>query len=342
MNGKRVGVIMGGSAAERETSLSSGHAIAGALEQEGFSVTRLELSREGELWALLSVCELDLAFPALGGTFGADGSVQALLQVRGIPYAGSRVLSTALARDSLKAKEMFRLHNLPTPPYYAVSTRERDQLAVLHGSFGYPVLVRPRRGGSWQNAVRAEDWAELSRAVELGLRDDDAVLVERLVTGQHVVVAILDGRVLGATRVEGPHTVGLASTRSQGVLNLAERAGQALDCRGALEVHVLVTAGGNEYVLEVNTAPNLSDSGRFAQIARAAGFDLGALCRTLVSGALESEPSFAETSPSLQGNAASQRAESLAEEHRAQRSGERRGGEPTQPEQAAEPLPIAV
>lgn len=334
MNGKRVGVIMGGSSAERETSLRSGHAVAGALEQEGFSVTRLELAREGELWALLSVCEIDLAFPALGGAFGSDGSVQALLQVRGIPYTGSRVLSTALAQDSLKAKEMFRLHNLPTPPYYAVSTRERDQLAVLHGSFGYPVLVRPRRGGSWQNAVRAEDWASLCAAVDLALRDDDAVLVERLVTGQHVVVAILDGRVLGATRVEGSRAVGLASTRSQGVLNLAERAGQALDCSGAIEVHLLVTAGGNEYVLEVNTAPCLSDSGRFAQIARAAGYDLGTLCRTLVSGALEPELSTSDVSPPRQWATTSQRPES--------RGTEPRGTEQLQPELVVEPMPIAV
>src|SRR5262245_9826473 len=128
---RRVGVIMGGSSGERDVSLRSGAAVADALAAEGLDVVRFELGERfgPELAQSLERSKIDVAFLALHGRLGEDGCVQGLLELAKIPYTGSSVLASALAMDKLKAKEMFRLHNVPTPPYYTV--RRSDDLADL-------------------------------------------------------------------------------------------------------------------------------------------------------------------------------------------------------------------
>src|SRR4029079_16577926 len=113
----------------------------------------------------------------------------------GIPYTGSSVLASALAMDKVKAKELFRLHNLPTPPYYTVSVRDDlEALEELHGSFGFPVIVKPRGEGSSLGVPRAGSFSELKSALVAALDLDEVALVERFVTGKEVQVGILNGR----------------------------------------------------------------------------------------------------------------------------------------------------
>jgi D-alanine-D-alanine ligase len=232
--------------------------------------------------------------------------VQGLLELMGIPYTGSGVLSSALAMDKLKAKEMFRLHNVPTPPYYVVRRADlvhASDLEELHGSFGFPAIVKPRREGSSVGLGKAENLAELAQAIEQALAFDEDVLVERYVRSTEVHVGILDGRVLGAIEVQpknglydyrAKYTAGmtdyispprLAPTRLRGVLNLAERAARALSCTGACRVDLLVTEGENEYVLEVNTLPGMTPTSLLPKIAEAAGIDYPSLCEAILDGA---------------------------------------------------------
>jgi D-alanine-D-alanine ligase len=219
----------------------------------------------------------------------------------GVPYTGSSVLASALAMDKLKAKELFRLHNVPTPPYYelsgAVSTTELEE---RHGSFGFPVIVKPRREGSSIGVARANSFDELRAAVDAARRHDDGVLVERYIKGREVQVGILNGRVLGAIEVvpkrsffdyQAKYTRGmseyffparLAPTRYQGVLRLAERAHQALGCTGATRVDMIVTEGENEYVLEVNTSPGMTPTSLLPKIASGCGIDFATLCEEIL------------------------------------------------------------
>src|SRR3954465_8847951 len=119
---KRGGVIMGGSSSEREVSLRSGAAVALALESQGHDVVRVALGESfgPEIGHTLQRARIDVAFLALHGRHGEDGCGQGLPELARIPYTGSSVLASALAMDKLKAKELFRLHNVPTPPYYAI------------------------------------------------------------------------------------------------------------------------------------------------------------------------------------------------------------------------------
>ncbi len=297
---RRVGVVMGGTSAEREISLRSGLAVAEALERVGHEVVPVVLGEDTDAFLAIAAADLDVAFLALHGRLGEDGCIQGLLELLGVPYTGSSVLSSALAMDKLKAKEMFRLHNVPTPPYYALGATELDDLDEVHGSFGFPVIVKPRREGSSLGVARANSPSELRNAVLEALSYDSSVLVERFVAAKEIAVGILDGRVLGAIEIapaggvydyEAKYTSGmteyfmparLAPARYRGVLNLAERAAQALDTHGAVRVDLLVTEGQNEYVLEVNTLPGMTETSLLPKIAAAAGFDFDSLCAAIL------------------------------------------------------------
>src|SRR3954464_13741712 len=137
MKKRRVGVLMGGTSAEREVSLRTGEGVARALEARGHEVARVVFG-DGAVDRAVRATEIDVAFLALHGRGGEDGCIQGMLELMRIPYTGSSVLASALAMDKLKAKEMFRLHNVPTPPYYVATEADLANLEELHGSFGYP------------------------------------------------------------------------------------------------------------------------------------------------------------------------------------------------------------
>lgn len=308
---KRVGVVMGGSSGEREVSLRSGTAVAEALEARGYDVVRIALADRfgAELGMTLQRARLDAAFLALHGRLGEDGCVQGLLELAQVPYTGSSVLASALAMDKLKAKEMFRLHNVPTPPYYTVAASDDlEDLASVHGSFGFPVIVKPRGEGSSLGVTKVGSLGELRAALSLAFEFDDAAIIERFVAATEVNVGILDGKVLGAIEIvpkkglydyEAKYTPGmteyfmparLAPTRYRGVLNLAERAARALGCSGAVRVDLLVTTGENEYVLEVNTLPGMTQTSLLPKIAASAGYEFADLCEAMLASARLHQP----------------------------------------------------
>src|SRR5690349_15342299 len=128
----RVGVLMGGTNGERDVSLRTGDGVAEALEARGHEVVRV-LVGDRPIDETLRDAAIDVAFLALHGRGGEDGCIQGMLELLGIPYTGSSVLASALAMDKLKAKEMFRLHNIPTPPYYVVTQAEVATLEEVHG-----------------------------------------------------------------------------------------------------------------------------------------------------------------------------------------------------------------
>lgn len=302
MKNKRIGILMGGMSSEKEISLKTGEAVFEALKSRGHDVVKIFVDRDID--QVLRQTPIDVAFLALHGTYGEDGCIQGLLELMGIPYTGAGVLASALAMDKLKSKEMFRLHNVPTPPYYAVDGADVDKLESIHGSFGFPAFVKPRRDGSSVGAGRANNLAELVERVEDAAQFDSSVLVERFVAGREVAVAVLDGRALGAIEIvprgsfydyKSKYQKGqsdyyfparLSPTRYKGVLNIAERASRCLGADAYSRVDVLVTEGENEYVLEVNTLPGMTATSLVPKIAAGAGYSFPDLCETILSRAM--------------------------------------------------------
>lgn len=304
MKSKRVGILMGGSSAEREVSLRSGRAVASALEEAGHEVVRIDLGSQHDPADQVQRANLDVAFLALHGRFGEDGCVQGMLELLGIPYTGSGVLESALAMDKLKSKELFRLHNVPTPSYYVFSAPPtRETILETHGSFGFPAMVKPRREGSSLGLSRAHDETSLIEAIRVAAELDRDVLVERFVRGKEITVGLLNGRVLGALEVapasgiydyHAKYTPGateyhvparLTPALYKNVLFLAERAAESLGVSGAVRVDMIVTENQNEYVLEVNTLPGMTPTSLLPKIAEAAGFGFMELCDAILSSA---------------------------------------------------------
>ena len=146
MQSHKIGVLLGGLSSEREVSLRTGEAVLAALRARGHHAVPVYVDRDVDV--ALRQEQLDVAFIALHGRMGEDGCIQGLLELLGIPYTGSDVMASALAMHKGKAKELFRLHNLPTPAYYSLVASDTVDLAGIHGDFGFPCVVKPIREGS--------------------------------------------------------------------------------------------------------------------------------------------------------------------------------------------------
>jgi len=301
MKNRKVGVLMGGLSSERDVSIQTGEAIVAALVDRGHRAVPVYVDRDLDM--VLRQQHIEVAFLALHGRYGEDGCVQGLLEILGIPYTGSDVLASALAMDKVKAKELFRLHNLPTPSYYVLSAADAGELAEVHGDFGFPCVVKPVREGSSVGVAICEDMPAFVAACERALCFDDHVLVERHIAGMEVSVAILGDRALGAVEIapragfydyQNKYTRGateyfipprLSPERYRGILTQAVRAHHALGCSGATRVDLMVSESGNEFLLEVNTVPGMTRTSLLPKIADAAGLGFDDLCEAMLAGA---------------------------------------------------------
>jgi D-alanine-D-alanine ligase len=301
MRYRRIGVLMGGLSSEKTVSLTTGESIVAALSELGYDVVPIFVDRDVDL--ALRQSRIDVAFIALHGRYGEDGCIQGLLETLGIPYTGSDILASALAMNKAKAKEIFRLHNLPTPPSYVLGREYEDDPLSRHGDFGYPAVVKPVNEGSSVGVEIVHDAEQLVAACERGFCFDDELLVERFIAGQEVSVAILGDRAIGAVEIAPRHgfydyankySAGateyfipprLSPERYRGILTQALRAHRALGCSGATRVDLMVATSGNEYLLEVNTIPGLTPTSLLPKIAASAGIDFPALVEAMLSGA---------------------------------------------------------
>ncbi|NVB79458.1 MAG: D-alanine--D-alanine ligase [Kofleriaceae bacterium] len=301
MQSRKIGVLLGGLSSEREVSLRTGEAVLNALRERGHDAIPVYVDHDIDV--ALRQEQIDVAFIALHGRWGEDGCIQGLLELLGIPYTGSDVMASALAMHKGKAKELFRLNNLPTPAYYTLTAEDAADLVAVHGDFGFPCVVKPIREGSSVGVTICHSLADLAPAVEKALCFDDELLVERFIVGKEVSVAILGDRALGACEIapragfydyQNKYTKGatdyfvpprLSPERYRGVLAQALRAHLALGCNGASRVDMMVSESGNEFILEVNTVPGLTPTSLLPKIADAAGISFGELCELMLAGA---------------------------------------------------------
>ena len=291
--GKKIGVLMGGLSAEREVSLKSGQAVLAALQAHGYRAVGIDVGRD--LAERLSAEAVELAFIALHGRFGEDGSVQGLLELMGIPYTGSGVLASALAMNKSYAKVVFRSAGLTIAPYQVL--RQGEKLSL---SFALPVVVKPAQEGSSVGVSIVKELGALDAALAEAFRYDSEILVERFIDGREVQVGILEERALGAIEIvpkgefydfEAKYTPGMAdhilparlpAAIYQEVLRAGELAHAALGCQSYSRVDFLVTSAGECYILEVNTLPGMTDLSLLPEIARGAGIEFPELIERIL------------------------------------------------------------
>jgi D-alanine-D-alanine ligase len=292
---KNIAVLMGGLSAEREVSLRTGQAISRALQSRGYRVTDIDVGRA--LPAQLAEARAEVAFIALHGRFGEDGTVQGLLEMLGIPYTGSGVLASALAMDKVATKKMLRYHGLPTPAF-AVFRRGDERQGELPP---FPLVVKPAREGSTIGISVAHDQQQLERGLEQAFCHDALVLAEQFVSGDEVTVSVLNGQVLPIIQVvpkkgfydyQAKYTPGqteylLPAPLSSGLYRAVQQAAvdvfRAVGCAGAARVDFMID--GEDYqCLEVNTIPGMTETSLLPKAAKAAGLSFEDLVQRMLEG----------------------------------------------------------
>ena len=297
----RVAVLMGGWSAERSISLRSGNAVLSALQARGVDAHGVDADRN--VLHTLEAGGFDRAFIALHGRGGEDGTIQAGLELLGLPYTGSGVLGSALAMDKLRTKRVWTGAGLPTPP--GAELRPDTDPAGVVARVGLPLIVKPAHEGSSIGMTRVEAVEGLEAARDAAAAYDRDVLAEAWVSGEEYTVSLLGDTVLPAIRLETPRgfydftakyeagdtryhcPCGLPAADLEALERLAVEAFRTLGASGWGRVDVMRDADGAFWLLEVNTIPGMTDHSLVPMAAAARGIDFPELVWRILATTME-------------------------------------------------------
>lgn len=297
---KTIGVLMGGMSSERDISLKTGAAVQNALQKKGYRTRSLDVTPQ--VMEHVRDQGIDVAFLALHGSFGEDGTIQGMLELMGIPYTGSGVLASALAINKVASKKIFSFHGLPTPAFEVLHAEGQDAEG-LAGTIRLPlpVVVKPAEGGSTIGISIVREPRELGPALAAAARYDREILIEEFIAGRELTVGILEGEALplveikpasgfydytakynsgGTTRyIVGPSIPGTAATAIQ---RLALAAFHAFGCSGAPRVDFILRDDNSPFILEINTIPGMTETSLLPKAAQHAGIDFEILVERIL------------------------------------------------------------
>jgi D-alanine-D-alanine ligase len=292
MNFGKVAVLLGGKSAEREVSLKSGGMVLAALRKKGVDAHPFD-PKEKDVEELVKQ-RFARVFIALHGRFGEDGTVQGVLEWLGIPYTGSGVLASALAMDKVRTKRLWAAEGLPTAPYEVLG-KDSDLKAVAK-RLGMPLFVKPAAEGSSVGMSKVRAAGGLDEAYALAVNYDPVVIAEKSIDGPELTVAIVGERVLPIIRIETPREFydyeakyiandtrylipcGISEKKEKELQALCLKAFRALGCHGWGRVDLMLDGRGRPFLLEVNTAPGMTDHSLVPMAARAVGLSYEDLC----------------------------------------------------------------
>ena len=332
----RITMLMGGTSSERDVSLASGVRVTEALRSRGHDVRVVDPARgpisEEEYRALLGgrvvqtippsqeelrrvareslpklgatlprQGETDVVFLGLHGGSGEDGTIQALLDLAGVPYTGSGHLASGLALNKDVSKHLFRQAGVATADWLLAPATADEVGARL----GFPVIVKPSNEGSTVGLSIVRTPGELQPAIDEASRFDDEVMIERFIAGRELTVGVLGDVALPVGEIipkheiydyECKYTPGMAEERFPAELTEEETARiqeqavaafRALKLSGYARIDFRMSDDATFYCLEANTLPGMTQTSLIPQAAAAAGIDFPELCDRIVHLALE-------------------------------------------------------
>jgi D-alanine-D-alanine ligase len=309
----RVAVLKGGRSLERQVSLRSGARVEDALERLGHEVVPIDVALD--LVRRLREAEPDVAFVAMHGRDGEDGTVQELLEIVGIPYTGSGVLACMRAMDKVLAKHLMVEAGIPTPEFFAFNEtafRElgaAEALPAIEERLAFPIVVKPSSQGSALGIKFARGATDVPAALVAAFSYDSRVLLEHHIDGRDLAVSILDDEALPVVEAvpreeefydfEARYEIGrtdfvcpaeLPPGVTDQAQDLALRTYRLLGCSGFARVDLMLDAEGELTVLEANPIPGLTETSLLPQAAEAAGISFDQLVSRILELALAKAP----------------------------------------------------
>ena len=309
----RVAVLKGGRSLERQVSLRSGARVEDALKRLDHEVIGIDVALD--LIRRLRETEPEVAFIAMHGRDGEDGTVQELLEILDIPYTGSGVLACTRATDKVLAKHLMVEAGIPTPEFFAFNEtafRElgaAEALPAIEERLDFPIVVKPSSQGSALGIKFARSAADVPAALVAAFYYDSRVLLERHIDGRDLAVSILDDAPLPVVEAvpreeefydfEARYEIGrtdfvcpadLPDGLTERAQELAGRTYRLLGCSAFARVDLMLGAAGDLSVLEANPIPGLTETSLLPQAAEAAGVSFDELVGRILELALEHAP----------------------------------------------------
>lgn len=298
-----VGVLKGGMSSERKVSLKSGAAVADALRQRGHTVVEIDVGPD--LPSKLREARIDIAWIALHGAFGEDGCVQGLLEIMRIPYTGSSAAASAMAMDKISTKRMLG----DVPAMKLPGDRVWRAGDALPSDITFPIVAKTPTGGSTIGVYICRDSDELEVALAACVDWNEEVLLEEMITGEEITVAVLDGVAMPVVAIrpvdgffdfDAKYTKGqteylvpapIAEAVAQNAQEQAAASYRALSLSGIARADFIVDASGTPWFLEINTIPGMTATSLSPMAAAALGVSFEELVERLMRSArLHLEP----------------------------------------------------
>lgn len=312
----KIALLVGGASPEREVSKESSKSIAHAIRELGHELILIdpaygknqptderlyfvkddfsEVKKENYVEAINSLLPLDtdLVFLGLHGKYGEDGTVQSLLELRGIKYTGSKVLSSAMAMDKIMSKILFQHYDVATPKWFVVGFNETNYEVIkdkIKKFFGYPCIIKPNDQGSTVGLTVCRGDAEVEESIVLAKKFSYKVLIEEYIPGKEVTVGILGQQSLPVLEIKPKH--GLYDYESKYTDGMSEYivpadipenvashlqhqallAFNSVECSNYARVDFRLTNDYKNYCLEVNTLPGMTSHSLIPKMAKAVG-----------------------------------------------------------------------
>lgn len=296
----RVGVIMGGISSEKQVSIMTGEEMIQNLDKDKYEIVPILLENKEDL--VDKVKDIDIALLALHGKFGEDGTIQGALETMGVPYTGSSVLSSSLCMDKNMSKKIIRFEGVQTPDWIHLTNLEELKMDEVE-KLGFPLVVKPNSGGSSVGVTIVYDKEALMSAIEEVFKWDSEVIIEKLIAGEEITCAILDGKLLPVISIRHQGEFFDYTSKYNDVSTIEEVvelppetqtrvASAALTCYQSLKCSVyarvdMMMKDGIPYVMEVNTLPGMTKNSLLPKSALGSGIPYQKLLDLIINHSLK-------------------------------------------------------
>ena len=310
---KNIAVLMGGRSLEREVSIKSGQRVSNALKKLGHNVIKLDVDEF--IVSNLTSRRIDLAYIALHGKDGEDGTIQEILELLNIPYTGPGVYSNILSFDKIISKQIFMDHNIPTPPFYFLNESSFRELGtskllpIIIKKLGLPLVVKPSAQGSALGVKIINKQEKLPDAIISALGYSKKVIIEKFIYGVELAVSIIgksSPQILPIVEIvpkkdffdfESRYSIGetnyfiparLSLSISEKIKKTAAHVHDALKCSKLSRVDIILDKKEEiPYVLELNTSPGMTDTSLLPMAAKEAGISFEELVEKIIKMSLD-------------------------------------------------------